>query len=81
MSMEEVNKLLKSMVNDLTKVIQGLVAHSFVGKGKNKTLRNQPQFIRPPHKELLILNKVFFDEIKTIPLLLSRACVHKLGRK
>ena len=32
MSMEEVNKLLKSMVNDLTKVKQGLVAHSFVGK-------------------------------------------------
>ena len=71
MSMEEVNKLLKSMVNDLTKVKQGLVAHSFVGKEKNKTLRKQPQFIIPPHKALLILNKVFFDEIKSIPLLLS----------
>ena len=81
MSMEEVNKLLKSMVNDLTKVKQGLVAHSFVGKEKNKTLRNQPQFIRPPHKEFLVLNKVFFDEIKSIPLLLSRAYVHKLDRK
>ena len=49
MSMEEVNKLLKSMVNDLMKVKQGLVAHSFVGKEKNKTLRNQPQLLRPPH--------------------------------
>ena len=38
MSMEEVNKLLKSMVNDLTKVKQGLVAHSFVGKKKIKLL-------------------------------------------
>ena len=81
MSMEEVNKLLKSMVSDLTKVKQGLVAHSFLLKEKNKTLRNQPQFIRPPHKALLILNKVFLDEIKSIPLLLSRACVHKLHRK
>ena len=71
MSMEEVNKLLKSMVNDLTKVKQGLVAHSFVGKAKNKTLRNQPQFIRPPHKALLILNKVLFDEIKSIPFNLA----------
>ena len=81
MSMEEVNKLLKSMVNNLTKVKQGMVAHSFVGKEKNKTLRNQPQFIRPPHKALLILNKVFFDEIKSIPLLLSRTCMHKIGQK
>ena len=56
MSMEEVNKLLKSMVNDLAKLKQGLVSHSFVGKAKNKTLRNQPQFIIPPHKALLILN-------------------------
>ena len=79
MSMEEVNKLLKYMVNDLTNVKQAMVAHSFVGKEKNKTLRNQPQFIRPPHKALLILNKVFFDEIKSIPLLLNQACVHKLG--
>ena len=61
----------KSIANDLTKVKQGLVAHSFVGKEKNKTLRNQPQFIRPPHKGLLVLNKLFFDEIKSIPLLLS----------
>ena len=81
MIMEEVNKLLKSMVNDPTKVKQGLIAHSFVGKEKYKTLRNQPQFIRPPHKELLILNKVLFDEIKSIPLLLSRSCVHKLDQK
>ena len=36
--MEEVNKLLKSMVNELTKVTQGLVAHSFVGKEKIKLL-------------------------------------------
>ena len=69
------------MVNDLTKVKQGLVAHSFVGKETNKTLRNQPQFIRPPHKALLVLNKVFFDEIKSIPLLLNRSCVHKLDQK
>ena len=81
MSMEEVNKLLKSMVNDLTKVKQGLVSHSFVEKEKNKTLMNQPQFIRPPHKALLILNKVFFYKIKSIPLLFSGACVHKLDRK
>ena len=81
MSMEEVNKFLKSMGNDLNKVKQGLVAHSFVGKAKNKTLRNQPQFIRPPHKALLVLSKVFFDEIKSIPLLLSRASVHKLSQK
>ena len=81
MSMDEVNKLLKSMVNDLTKVKQGLVAHSFVGKEKNKTLRNQPQFIRPPHKALIVLNKLFFDEIKSIPLLLNRACMHKLDQK
>ena len=81
MSMEEVNKLLKSMVNDLTKLKQGLVAHSFVGKEKIKTLRNQPQFIRPPHKELLVLNKLFFNEINSIPLILSQACVHKLGQK
>ena len=71
----------KYMVNDLTKVKQGLVAHSFVGKEKNKTLRNQPQFTIPHHKALLVLNKVFFNEIKSIPLLLSQACVHKLGRK
>ena len=81
MSMEEVNKLLKCMANDLTKVKQGLVAHSFVGKAKNKTLRNQPQFIIPPNKELLVLNKVFFDEINSIPLLLNRSCVHKLDQK
>ena len=81
MSMEEVNKLLKSMVNDLTKVKQGLVSHSFVVKEKNKTLRNQPQFIRPPHKMLLVINKVFFNEIKSIPLLLIRSCVHKISRK
>ena len=81
MSMEEVNKLLKSMVNDLTKLKQGLVARSFVGKEKNKTLRNLPHFIITPHKELLVLNKVFFDEIKSIALLLSQSCVHKLGRK
>ena len=79
MSMEEVNKLLKSMVSDLAKVKQGLVAHSFVGKEKNKTLRNQPQFIRTPHKASLVLNKVFFDEIKSIPILLSLSYVHKLG--
>ena len=71
MSMEEVNKLLKSMVNDLTKVKQGMFSHSFVGKEKTKTLTNQHQFIRPPHKALLVLNKVFFDEIKSIPLRVS----------
>ena len=69
------------MANDLTKVKQVLVAHSFVGKEKNKTLRKQPPFIIPPHKALLVVNKVFFDEIKSIPLLLSRSCMHKLGRK
>ena len=79
MNMEEVNKLLKCMVNDLTKVKQGLVAHSFVGKEKNKTLRNQPQFIRSPHKALLVLSKVLFDEIKSIPLfLVEPACTNSV---
>lgn len=34
--MEEVTKLSKSMVNDLTKVKQGQTAHSFVGPAPQK---------------------------------------------
>jgi len=52
MTLEEVTKLLKTMANDLTKVKQGKAAHSFVGpapRAKNKPLRGQPQFRRPPN--------------------------------
>ncbi len=50
MTLEEVTKLLITLANDMTKVKQGQVAHSFVvptPRAQNPPLRNQPQFIRP----------------------------------
>lgn len=52
MILEEVTKLLMTMANDMTKVKQGQVAHSFVGptpRAQKKPIRNQPQLIRPPN--------------------------------